>query len=80
MSNLTKFAADVTAAFILIGGEQSKATYDWMIAAQERQRISNLAQEWIAELRGHDGECNCKHEASVLQTFIDHPDFKGENK
>ena len=47
---------------------------------QERERIIKLAQEWISELRGHDGECNCKHEASVLQTFIDHPDFKGENK
>lgn len=44
----------------------------------ERERIIKVAEHWISEMLGHDGECNCKHEANILQQFIDHPDFKGE--
>jgi len=42
--DLTTFAVDVEAAFFLVGGEKSKATYDWMIAAQERLRIIELLE------------------------------------
>lgn len=49
--DLAKFAGDVEAAFFLIGGEKSKATYDWMIAAQERQRIIELLE---SKLTGRD--------------------------
>jgi hypothetical protein len=53
----------------------------WVQGAQyERERIEKVAWNWISEMRGHDGECNCKHEASVLQQFIQHDDFKGEQK
>jgi hypothetical protein len=43
----------------------------------ERQRIQKIAENWISEMRGHDGECNCKHESNVLQQFIEHNDFNG---
>ena len=48
------------------------------IRKEERERVSKVAQNWISEMRGHDGECNCKHEATVLQQFIEHEEFKGE--
>jgi len=41
----------------------------------ERQRIRNVALNWIDEMRGHDGECNCRHDANILQEFIEHNDF-----
>lgn len=44
----------------------------------EQGRITSLAWDWISEMRGHDGECSCRHEASILQQFVEHPDFKGE--
>lgn len=44
----------------------------------ERERVVKVAEHWISEMLGHDGECSCKHEANILQQFIDHPDFKGE--
>jgi hypothetical protein len=48
---------------------------------QERERIIKVAQLWISEMRGHDSaECNCRHEATVLENFINHPEFKGDNK
>jgi hypothetical protein len=43
----------------------------------ERQRIKKAAWDWIDEMQGHDGECNCKHDANVLQQFIEHNDFNG---
>ena len=49
-------------------------------AELEQDRIASLALNWISEMRGHDGECSCRHEASILQQFIEHPDFKGEQK
>jgi hypothetical protein len=41
----------------------------------ERQRIQKVALNWIDEMRGHDGECNCRHDANILQQFIEHNDF-----
>jgi hypothetical protein len=41
----------------------------------ERQRIEKVALNWIDEMRGHDGECDCKHDANVLQQFIQHDEF-----
>lgn len=53
----------------------------WAQGAQfEQERIMRVARDWISEMRGHDGECNCKHEATILQKFIEHVDFKGEQK
>jgi hypothetical protein len=46
--------------------------------SQERERIRNLAQQWISEMRGHDGECSCKHDSSVLQQFIKHNEFNND--
>ena len=46
----------------------------------ERERIVELAWDWISEMRGHDGDCSCRHEATILQQFIEHVDFKGEQK
>jgi len=45
---------------------------------QERERIRNVAQQWISEMRGHDGECNCKHDSNVLQQFIEHNEFNND--
>ena len=45
--------------------------------SQERERIRNVAQQWISEMRGHDGECNCKNDSDVLQQFIEHDEFSG---
>jgi hypothetical protein len=48
---------------------------------QERARIVKVAQLWISEMRGHDSaECNCRHGATILENFINHPEFKGDNK
>ena len=47
-------------------------------AVKERYRIIDFAKTLIDDLRGHDGECDCKHDASVLEDFINHPEFKGE--
>lgn len=44
-------------------------------AGYERERIVSLAWGWIGEMRGHDGDCSCRHEASILQQFIEHSDF-----
>lgn len=52
--------------------------YDSGVAKQERERILKVAEYWISEMRGHDGECNCRHDANILQQFIEHTDFKGE--
>ena len=41
----------------------------------ERDRIRNLAEYWIGEMRGHDGECSCRHDSNVLQNFIEHGEF-----
>lgn len=49
-------------------------------AQLERERIVELAWDWIGEMRGHDGDCSCRHEATILQQFIEHVDFKGEQK
>ena len=49
-------------------------------ADRERERIFELAWDWISEMRGHDGDCSCRHEATILQQFIEHVDFKGEQK
>ena len=43
----------------------------------ERDRIRNLAEDWVSEMRGHDGECNCKNDSNVLQRFIKHNEFNG---
>jgi hypothetical protein len=47
-------------------------------AELEQDRIVQVAWDWIGEMRGHDGDCSCRHESSILQQFIEHPDFKGE--
>ena len=49
-------------------------------AKQEQERIKTLAEEWISEMRGHDGECNCRHNANILQQFIQNPEFTQETK
>ena len=41
----------------------------------ERERIRKVAQNWISELEGHDGECDSKLQAEVLNNFIKHDDF-----
>jgi hypothetical protein len=46
----------------------------------ERERITKLALDWISEMRGHDSDCNCRHEATVLEQFIEHDEFKGEQE
>jgi hypothetical protein len=46
--------------------------------SKERERIRNVAQQWIDEMLGHDGECNCKHDANVLQQFINHNEFNDD--
>lgn len=43
--------------------------------AYERARIVEVAWQWIDEMRGHDSDCNCRHEATILQQFIEHTDF-----
>jgi hypothetical protein len=43
----------------------------------ERQRIKEIAWNWIDEMRGHDGDCSCKNDANILQQFIEHNDFNG---
>jgi hypothetical protein len=48
---------------------------------EERERIIKVAQTWISEMRGHDSaDCNCRHEATILENFIKHPEFEGEHK
>ena len=42
---------------------------------QERRRIRELAETWISEMRGHDGDCSCRHDSNVLQNFIEHGEF-----
>ena len=42
---------------------------------QERRRIRELAEAWISEMRGHDGECNCRRDSNILQNFIEHEEF-----
>ena len=37
----------------------------------ERERIMKIAEYWISEMKGHDGECTCRHDAEVIQQFID---------
>ena len=37
---------------------------------QERERIIRIANDWIDEANGHDGECACKHDAIVLEKFV----------
>jgi hypothetical protein len=50
-------------------------------ALGERRRIKKIAEDWIDEMRGHDGECDCKENASILENFINHDDFnEGEYK
>ena len=44
----------------------------------ERRRTTDLAWNWISEMRGHDSYCNCRHEATILQQFIEHSDFTEE--
>jgi len=39
-------------------------------AKQERERIIKIANDWIDEANGHDGECACKHDAIVLEKFV----------
>jgi len=46
--------------------------------SQERDRIRKLAQSWISEMLGHDGECNCKEDANVLFNFINHNEFNDD--
>ena len=41
----------------------------------ERDRIRNLAENWIGEMQGHEGECSCRHDSNVLQNFIKHEEF-----
>jgi hypothetical protein len=45
----------------------------------ERERIRKVADYWIGEMLGHDGECACGDEARVLKRFIEHDDFIGGN-
>ena len=33
-------------------------------------RIIRIANDWIDEANGHDGECACKHDAIVLEKFV----------
>jgi len=44
-------------------------------ALGERRRIRKVAEDWIDEMRGHDGECGCRHNANILDDFISHDDF-----
>jgi hypothetical protein len=44
-------------------------------ALGERRRIKKVAEDWIDEMRGHDGECDCKEKARILENFINHDDF-----
>jgi hypothetical protein len=44
-------------------------------ALAERRRIKKVAEDWISEMRGHDGECDCKEKASILENFINHDEF-----
>lgn len=44
-------------------------------AVAERERIRETVKMWVSELEGHDGECDCKIQAEVLQQFINHDDF-----
>lgn len=46
----------------------------------ERKRIRQKAEEWVSEMRGHDGECGCKSEAEILERFINHDDFTEGSK
>jgi hypothetical protein len=41
----------------------------------ERRRIKKVAEDWISEMRGHDGECDCKQNSRILENFINHDDF-----
>jgi hypothetical protein len=41
----------------------------------ERERIIRVANVWVDEMRGHDGECSCTHAANVLSQFIQHDEF-----
>jgi hypothetical protein len=50
-------------------------------ALAERRRIKKIAENWIDEMRGHDGECDCRENARILENFIKHDDFnEGEYK
>jgi hypothetical protein len=46
----------------------------------ERARIKKVAENWISELNGHDGECDCAVQAKVLDNFIKHDDFNDKAK
>ena len=51
------------------------AEWEERIRREERERITRVAEQWISEMRGHDGEYDCRHESNVLQQFIEHEEF-----
>jgi len=53
--------------------------WDARVRREELERVTRVAEQWISELRGHDGECNCTHEANVLQQFIEHEEFRSKS-
>jgi hypothetical protein len=66
---------------ITLKSESLDKLTEYWIAEGKRvatERIVRLALDWISEMRGHDGECNCRQDATVLEKFIQHDDFKGE--
>jgi hypothetical protein len=46
----------------------------------ERDRIRYVAEQWISEARGHDGECDCRKQSEMLENFINHDDFNEGRK
>ena len=45
--DIPRFISDVEGAFALLGGEKSKATYDWLITSAERERINGIIDQFI---------------------------------
>jgi hypothetical protein len=37
---------------------------------ETEERIIKIANDWINEANGHDGECDCKNDAIVLEKFV----------
>jgi hypothetical protein len=72
--DLAKFAEDIEAAFFLIGADKSKATYDWMVTMQERQRIIELlenARYLCSTEKGcwtsYDNGCECQEVIALIK-------------
>lgn len=58
--DLPKFVVEVESAFLLVGGEKSKAIYDWMIASQERERIIKLLETDKTERQPVCSDADCE--------------------